>query len=151
MILDVLDAAEKYRPVNSGFGKGFDFLRRDDLAELDAGRHEIDGDRVFAMVVKDRGKPRAESVMEIHRAYIDIQYVVAGSDDLGWMPLSDCSGVTADFDEEQDYQLFSCQPDTWLCTGPGAFAIFFPEDAHMPMVSAGELHKVVVKVAVDQG
>ena len=42
------------------------------------------------------------------------------------------------------------EPDAWLATKSGAFAIFFPEDAHMPLISAGQLHKVVVKVAVEQ-
>ena len=151
MILDVLTAADKYRTVNAGFGKGFDFLRRTDLADLEAGRHDIDGDKVFAMVVKDAGKGPEESVMEVHRSYIDIQYTLAGNDDLGWMALSDCTSPVDEFDAEQDYQLYKCQPSVWCRTGPGAFAIFFPEDAHMPMVSAGELHKVVIKVAVDQG
>ena len=151
MILDVLGAAERYLSVNPGFAKGFEFLRGKTLADLDPGRHEIDDDLVFAMVVRADGKGRDESVMEVHRDYIDIQYTVAGTDDLGWKPLSTCTDPTAAFNQEEDYQLFKCQPDTWLCTGPGAFAIFFPEDAHMPLISSGELHKVVVKVAVDQG
>ena len=151
MILDVLNAAEKYHSVNAGFAKGFDFLRGEGLADLDAGRHEIDGDRVFALVVKAQGKGPEESMMEVHQDYIDIQYAVAGTDELGWGPLSTCTDPTADFDAGEDYQLFKSQPDTWLRTGPGAFAIFFPEDAHMPLISSGELHKVVVKVAVDQG
>ena len=151
MILDVLDAAEKYHSVNAGFAKGFEFLRGKGLADLEAGRQEIDGDRIFAIVVKAQGKGPEESLMEVHRDYIDIQYTVAGTDQLGWRPLSTCTDPTADFNSEEDCQLFKSQPDTWLCTGPGAFAIFFPEDAHMPMISKGELHKVVVKVAVDQG
>ncbi|MGC8779540.1 MAG: YhcH/YjgK/YiaL family protein [Anaerolineae bacterium] len=33
-----------------------------------------------------------------------------------------------------------------MAVGPGEFAIFFPDDAHLPMISDGELHKVVMKV-----
>jgi beta-galactosidase beta subunit len=32
--------------------------------------------------------------------------------------------------------------------GPGEFAIYFPEDAHLPLISDGELQKVVLKVPV---
>jgi biofilm protein TabA len=38
------------------------------------------------------------------------------------------------------------KPDAWLATGSGAFAIFFEEDPHMPLISPGRIHKVVVKV-----
>ena len=44
--------------------------------------------------------------------------------------------------------LFTDQPTAWTAVGPGEFAIFFPEDAHLPLISDGELHKVVVKVQV---
>jgi beta-galactosidase beta subunit len=30
----------------------------------------------------------------------------------------------------------------------GSFAIFFPDDAHAPLATTGEAHKLVVKVAV---
>lgn len=37
------------------------------------------------------------------------------------------------------------EPDAWLSTRSGAFAVFFPEDAHMTMISPGRTHKVVAK------
>ncbi|NJD55400.1 MAG: DUF386 domain-containing protein, partial [Nitrospirae bacterium] len=43
-------------------------------------------------------------------------------------------------------QFFVDKPDAWLSVEAGAFAIFFPEDAHMPLISPGRIHKVVVKV-----
>ena len=46
MILDDLEHASRYCPLNPGFRLGFEFLRRADLASLPSGRHEIDGDRV---------------------------------------------------------------------------------------------------------
>jgi len=36
----------------------------------------------------------------------------------------------------------------WCPVPAGSFAVFFPEDAHAPMVSDGEVHKVILKVAV---
>ena len=39
----------------------------------------------------------------------------------------------------------------WIATPPGAFCIFFPEDAHAPLVSAGNIRKVIFKIAVDAG
>ncbi|WP_371416000.1 YhcH/YjgK/YiaL family protein [Halodesulfovibrio sp. MK-HDV] len=39
-------------------------------------------------------------------------------------------------------------PASWNTVLSGSFAIFFPEDAHMPLISNDEIHKVILKVAV---
>jgi len=39
-------------------------------------------------------------------------------------------------------------PTHWTDITPGMLGIYFPEDGHMPMISEGELHKVIVKVAM---
>ena len=39
----------------------------------------------------------------------------------------------------------------WLPVASGMFVVFFPEDAHLPLISPGLIHKVVVKVAVGKG
>jgi biofilm protein TabA len=56
---------------------------------------------------------------------------------------------TADrgYDQESDIQFFADNPDAWIATESGAFVIFFPEDAHMPLISSEQIHKVVVKIA----
>jgi YhcH/YjgK/YiaL family protein len=65
---------------------------------------------------------------------------------MGWKPASACSQPTREYDQKADIQFFADEPDAWLATESGAFAIFFPEDAHMPLISQGQIHKVVVKV-----
>ncbi len=151
MILDLLENADHYTPLNPGFAKAFAFLRRPDLADLPEGKHEIDGDRVYAMVVKAPGRSKAEALLEAHRDYIDIQLVLSGTDEMGWKPISTCVEPQGDHDPETDARLFSDASDASVATGPGAFAIFFPQDAHAPNISSGDLHKVVAKVALDQG
>ena len=68
MILDALENADAYNALNSGFAKAFEFLRRDDLAELEEGRHDIDGERVYAMIVKAAGREREVGELEAHLA-----------------------------------------------------------------------------------
>ena len=150
MILDILENAPCYMPLNKGFAQAFEFLRRPDLAELPADRYEIDGDRVYALVVEGPGRQPADAMLETHQKYIDIQLVLAGTDEMGWSPLSSCEEPAGEYDPEGDAQLFTDQPEAWVSARPGVFAIFFPEDAHMPMISSGELRKVVAKVAIDQ-
>jgi len=148
MILDVLENAHRYLALHKGFAKGFDFLLRPDLKELPVGKYEIDGESVYAIVAKDSGRRKEDAQLETHEKYIDIQLVMSGVDEMGWKPKSLCEKPTGEYDQNNDEQIFMDEPDAWLSTKSGAFAIFFPEDAHMPLISSDHLHKVIVKVAV---
>ena len=147
MILDVLENADRYLALNEGFAKAFEFLTRPDLQELPVGKYEIDGDRIYAMVAKEPGRKQEDALLETHEKYIDIQFILAGTDTMGWKPKSLCMQPTEGYDQTRDIQFFADQPDAWLATASGAFAIFFPEDAHLPLISSGQIHKVVVKIA----
>ena len=148
MILDVLENAHRYLALHREFAKVFEFLRRPDLKELPVGKYEIDGESVYAMVVKDNGRRKEDALLETHERYIDIQLVLEGVDDMGWKPKSSCKKPTGKYDQKNDEQIFMDEPDAWISTQSGAYVIFFPEDAHMPLISSGQIHKVVVKVAV---
>jgi biofilm protein TabA len=150
MILDILENAHHYQTLNKGFEKAIAFLLRPDLKELPEDTYEIDCEQIYAMVQKVPGRKKEDALLETHEKYIDIQLVLGGTDTMGWKPKSACTQPTADYDPEKDVQLFKDEPDTWLATESGAFAMFFPEDAHMPVISSGQLHKVVVKIAVNQ-
>lgn len=150
MILDIIGNAHRYLALNIGLAKGFEFLLRPDLQELPVAKYEIDGDRVYAMVSKDAGRKKEDALLETHEQYIDIQLVLAGIDTMGWKAKSLCRQPSGEYDHREDIQFFADKPDAWLPTQSGTFVIFFPEDAHMPLISAGQIHKVVVKVAVSQ-
>jgi len=79
MILDCLAACERYTALHRGFADGFAFLQRADLADLEDGRYEIDGDRVFAMVARGTGRGREAARLEYHKGYIDIQFSISGT------------------------------------------------------------------------
>jgi YhcH/YjgK/YiaL family protein len=148
MILDILENAHRYLPLHKGFAKAVDFLLRSNLKKLPVGKYDIDGESVYAMVSRDSGRRKEDALLETHEKYIDIQLVLAGTDTMGWKPKSLCKKPTSAYDEGEDIQYFADEPDTWVATKSGAFVIFFPEDAHMPLISSEQLHKVVVKIAV---
>ena len=148
MILDVLENSHRYLAFYKGFAKAFDFLLRPDLKELPVGKYDIDADRVYAIVSKEHGRRKEDALLETHERYIDIQLVLAGVDDMGWKPKSLCKKPAGEYNQKNDEQIFMDEPDAWISTKNGSFAIFFPEDAHMPLISSGQIHKVVVKIAV---
>jgi YhcH/YjgK/YiaL family protein len=149
MILGSLESAERLEKLHPGFAAAFAFLRRPDLDRLTAGRHEIDGPRLYAVVIRGQGRGMGGVKLEVHRRYIDIQYSMLASDLIGWKPTGDCLNPEQPFNEEKDTQFFLDIPDSWITTPVGCFGIFFPEDAHAPQGADRAIHKVVVKVAVD--
>ena len=148
MILDVLENANRYLAFHKGFAKAFDFLLQPDLKELPVGKYEIDGNLIYAMVSKEHGRRKEDALLETHEKYIDIQLILMGTDDMGWKPKSLCKKPAGKYDQKNDEQIFMDEPDAWLSAKSGAFAIFFPEDAHMPLISSDQIHKVIIKVAV---
>jgi YhcH/YjgK/YiaL family protein len=148
MILAPLAHADRYADLHPRFAAALDFLRRADLASLDVGRHEIDGDGLFAIVDRAAARPRDQAPLEAHRKYVDIQYVIVGREEMGWKSRGDCTDVREAYDAQRDLEFFAGAPSTWLTVAAGSLAIFFPEDAHAPLAGEGEIHKVVVKVAM---
>lgn len=148
MIVDTLAHAHRYLPLSQGFKKAFDFLNRPDLKDLPVDRHAIEDDLIFAIVAREPGRKKADAQLETHEKYIDIQMVLEGIDNMGWKPKSSCQSPAGEYDPERDLQFFKDGPDILVPVKPGMYAIFFPEDAHMPLISDSQIHKVIVKIAV---
>ncbi len=149
MILDTIARSDQYLSLHRGFAAGFAFLRRPDLLELESGRYEIDGSRIYALVDRSPGRGHVGAKLEVHRRHIDIQASPDGREVIGWQALADCHTVESPFDEDRDVGFFVDRPAVWLPLAAGAFMIFFPDDAHAPLAGEGTLHKVVIKLAVE--
>lgn len=148
MIIAALVDARRYYALHPLFAQAFGFLQQTDLQGLAPGRHEIQGEELFAIVEACAGRTREEAKLECHRRYIDIQLVLEGVDEMGWRPLAACTQPRTDYDAARDIRFFDDVPASWIATPAGAFCLFFPDDAHAPLVSDGFIRKVVVKIAV---
>jgi biofilm protein TabA len=148
MILDTLHLADRYLALHPLFGRAFEFLRETDLRSLPPGKRSVQGEQIFVIVEACDGRTRAEAKLECHRRYIDIQLVLEGIDEMGWKPLSECLDPATDYDAARDIRFFNDTPSSWIATPPGSFCLFYPDDAHAPLVSTGTIRKVVVKVAL---
>jgi biofilm protein TabA len=149
MVLDRIDNGERYYPLHPGFKPAFEYLKKIDLKTVPAGRQEIDGIRLFAVITRGQGKGIEKARLESHKNYIDIQCTISGTDLIGWKNISDCLSQGQGYIEEKDIEYFPGISDIWVKTPPGTFGIFFPEDVHAPMGSTEDLFKVILKVKVD--
>ncbi len=148
MIFSTLSQSGRYAALHPLFPRAFEYMRNTDLLALAPGRYPIVGDDVFAIVENIPGRTRSEAKLECHRKYIDIQLVLEGRDEMGWRALADCVDPVSDYSAEKDIRFFRDAPATWVVAPSGSFCIFFPEDAHAPLVSTGHIRKVIFKIAL---
>lgn len=109
--------------------------------------------RVKAMVSEYETKEKNEVGFEAHRKNIDIQYLLKGEERIACMPIEKLT-ETEPFSEEKDAAFYAAEGVVaqTMTIGNGYFAIFFPQDSHMPRLCVDEprmVKKVVVKVAVE--
>ena len=146
MILDTLQNRELYYFLSPRLRQAFEWLDRTNVASLEVGRHDIDGDDIFVNVSELDLHPRSEAALELHREYIDIQVVFGGEEEFGWSPKSAVATPRAEFDIERDIQFFLDTPQTFYTVREGQFTILTPEDAHAPMLGTGHVRKLIFKV-----
>ncbi len=151
MIVDRLEEVARYLPLNSRFGRAWEFLQAAlrQPESLTDGRHVLEEGKLSVIVESAAGRGPAASPLESHRQMIDIQLVLAGVEQIGWRPQGECQEVTQAYLAERDIEFYSDRPKVWVELQPGEFAIFFPADAHAPLAGSGTVRKAIAKVAVE--
>ncbi len=152
MIIDSLKNAQKYNSVHPLFAKAFEYIAATDLAGIEPGTYEIQGDELKAIVSDKEGKSREESLekFECHRKHIDIQVCISGVEEIGWKPIEKCDTDKGGYDDAKDVQFWDEKPDMYFNLTDNQFVILFPEDVHAPMIGVGEgnIKKMVIKVKI---
>jgi YhcH/YjgK/YiaL family protein len=149
MISDSIQNVDRYRTISHEINMAFDFLRSTDFARLEAGRHDLDGDRLYALVQDYETKPPDFGKWETHRNYIDLQFLYSGREDIGVVSRTTLAPLT-DYDPSGDFTLYRGH-GTFVELMPGGFVLLWPDDAHMPgrtLKSAEPVRKVVVKIKI---
>lgn len=148
MILDNLTAKTKYASLHPLFAKAFAYIDSVDLASLEVGKFDIDGDNIRGIVSDKNGTTAEASVakFECHNAHIDIQVCIHGRETIGWKPRATCVSPKGDYNPEKDVLFYDDAPDMFFGMTDNQFAIFYPEDVHAPMIGEGMIKKLVIKV-----
>ena len=149
MIFDAIENAEIYFGLGEKFKTAFEFINSTDFDSVTDDKIEIDGENIFALLQKYETKNPENAAWEAHRNYIDIQYMVSGAENMGFVK-SCYLDVLEDYDKEKDVEYLNGLGD-FVQVGEGEFVVFFPDDAHMPSLKIkenDEVFKVVVKILV---
>ena len=147
MIIDKIQNSHIYKNISERINKSFEYIRTTDLKNLPASRYPIDGENIFALVSEYKTKSEQEGKLEVHKKYFDVQYVISGEELMGYVPLGN-QQILEPYKEENDI-VFYTGDNSFTKVSEGMFAIFFPEDVHMPGIASSKsssVKKLVIKV-----
>ena len=150
MIFDHINNIETYKGLSPDIYEGLKFLRQVS-PDIAVGTHQINP-RVKAIVSEYDTKKVNEHGFEAHKKNIDIQYLLKGEERIACMPIEKLT-MTEPYSEEKDAAFYAAEGvrAQEMTIGDGFFAIFYPQDGHMPQLSVDEptmVKKVVVKVEI---
>ena len=151
MIYDRISNIALYAGLSEDICMGLEWLH-DVNPNIEDGIYELSS-RVKAIVSEYETKTENEHGYEAHKKNIDIQYLLSGEERMACLPIERLKETKA-YNEETDVAFYaddlSLQSST-LSLLPGYFAIFFPQDGHMPQLCVNEpmmVKKVVIKVEI---
>lgn len=145
MIFDKLDNKGFYCNLLPKIKAAFDFITSTDWKNLSPGRYEYN-EEIFGNLQEYETKKPEDAQFEVHRDYIDIQYMISGTEDMAFGNLDDFK-VLAEYDKEKDVAFGEC-PSSSVTVPEGYFTLFTPKDVHKPSLNAANQTKKVKKVIV---
>lgn len=101
------------------------------------------------LVQQGTTKPAQGQLLEAHREFLDIQYIVKGRETVGWAPVETLT-LDGEFNTAKDKGMYSGHCD-FMDIAEGYCYVVFPEDAHMPgshLQTPSEYQKLVIKLKV---
>lgn len=148
MIYDKLENIASYEGIQPGIIAGLKTLRDTDFSKVEDGRYELDGDKLYMMVMTSDLK-EVNDRPETHKKYIDIQYAIDGREDIGVASIDD---VGEPVESKPEGDIWFYHADTVKLRLEGSrFIVLFPQDAHSPCISVDgdkKVRKAVIKVKV---
>jgi len=145
MVIDKLSNAGLYYGLSKRIEKALKYVKETDLENIEIGKYEIDGENIFAIVSEYETKDLTQGKWEAHRKYIDIQFVISGKEKIGYAAINEME-LDTQYNQEKDV-LFLNGTGDYLSVNQGTFAIFEPDDVHMPGIIA-EIQQYVKKLVV---
>lgn len=118
---------------------------------------ELGGVPMILQVIDQDTAPKDQIRPEIHRKYIDVQFLAAGGPESAVYYDDDGTNVvTEDLIESKDVLFYAPNqnaPEGTISFTVGTYAIYLPWDIHIPAVQIGDsaayIRKIVIKVPIE--
>ncbi|MBS1157259.1 MAG: hypothetical protein H6R07_3183 [Proteobacteria bacterium] len=125
-------------------------LQTTDFGALPAGNYDLQGKDIYVQVIDMNTNEFAFTKPEVHRQYIDVQFLWKGQEKIGVANDTGNNQIANDLLAERDLLFYSgMENESTLSMKPGNFAVFFPSDVHRPACQFDgpeAIRKIVIKV-----
>ena len=148
MILGTLLYPSRYSGLGRRVRMGLEYLAgQKDLLSLPLGRIPLEDDDLYVDVFQAETVQHDAKLFEAHERFVDIHVTLEGQEWYGYAPINNLK-LGEPYSAEKDAAFYRGE-GVYFQVPKGQFVLFFPEDAHKPLVSFGPLEtvkKLVVKV-----
>ncbi|MEH0665002.1 YhcH/YjgK/YiaL family protein [Vibrio scophthalmi] len=117
---------------------------------IENGRHDLEGDSAFFLVMDDNTQPLEQRKSECHQRYLDVQLLLEGEETFGYSLLP-YTGLDEDYLADKDLAFSEqLQQEQFVTIKAGEFVVFYPGQPHRPLVAVNNqpapVRKVVIKI-----
>ena len=152
MIFDRIENIGTYLGTGEAMDAALNFLKVISEEGFDESREYDPGCGVLVRCAAYTTRPLEDCCFEAHRRYIDVMAMLSGTEQIGYKPAAELEKITQEYVEEQDALLAEDKEGVVLFTfRVGDFAVWYPQDGHMPCISSGEAKpakRLILKVPV---
>jgi len=138
---------------NKNIIKALKYIENTNFSSFSDNIYELEGKNLFFILSSYKTVTSiSEKQAEVHRKYLDLQYLLYGKECIGYANYSNIKKNSSEYDSDKDIELFeSVENESFLTLTLGYYAIFFPEDIHRPGLckdTPANIRKVVFKILI---
>lgn len=126
------------------------YVKKMDLDSIPVGRYEI-FDGSYFMVQEYITRKEQECNLESHKKYIDVQWILRGTEKIKILSVKTAKLKTS-YNDELDVAFWEKNNNMMECVlTSGGYVVLYPNDAHMPCIAVDEeteVRKIVIKVKI---
>ena len=150
MIFDTIENKDNYKSFDLLY-KSLNYLSLLPKDELPSSTITLIDNILFANPVTFISKPENVCLFEAHKKYIDLHYIVGGTEIIATANTNSLI-PTVSYDTEKDIAFYDGISDGKYILKPGSFMVCWPNDAHkvgMMKSTPEEIRKIVFKIKME--
>ena len=154
MIVGLLSevSAEK-NVLPAALARGIEALMKLDPSRIDAGRYEVEGDKLFVLIQDVDSRTFEESRTEAHSKFADVQIPLSAAERYGFSVPQPGLPLVEDRLEANDVAFYdNPSREFFMDIDPGTYVVFLPNELHRPCLTITEktrIRKAVIKIHRD--
>lgn len=116
-----------------------------DLHAFGNGKRKLT-ENIFGVGITAMQPTEFSEQLEVHEKWIDIHYILSGTDLIKLKPIEQCLIISKQYDPENDYALYDDTFTEEIQLNAGHFCLIDTDMAHMALTGGGEVQKIVFKL-----